>query len=67
MNSLGLKKKKKKKEKKIIIIFCTFLSLFGLTTFLISLITVQGVVTGQLAPLRFDPWKGWHLIECTKE
>ena len=33
--------------------------------------TVHGVVTGQLAPLHFDPWKVWLLfdnicIECTR-
>ena len=52
-------------------VLCSFLSLFGLTTLLFSLTTVHGVVTCQLAPLRFDPWKVWLLfdnicIECTK-
>ena len=65
MNSLGLKKKRNE------YVLCTFLSPFGLTTLLFSLTTVQGMVTGQLAPLRFDPWKVWLLfdnicIECTK-
>ena len=46
-------------------LFCRYLAL------LFSLTTVHGVVTGQLAPLRFDPWKVWLLfdnicIECTK-
>ena len=63
--------KKKKKKKRDESVLCTFLSLFGLTTLLFSLTTVHGVVTGQLAPLRFDPCKVWLLfdntrIECTK-
>ena len=60
MNSLGLKKKKKKNNKSVL---CTFLSLFGLTTLLFCLTIVHGVVTGQLAPLRFDPWKVWLLFD----
>ena len=50
MNSEGLKTKQNKQ-------ICTFLSLFDLTTLMFSLTTVHGVVTGHLAPLRFDPWK----------
>ena len=66
MNSLGLKKKKNDES-----VLCTFLSLFGLTTLLFSLTTVHGVVTGQLAHLRYDPWKVWLLFDnicivCTK-
>ena len=44
-------------------VLCTFLSLFSLTTLLFSLTTVHGVVTGQLAPLCFDPWKVWLLFD----
>ena len=59
MNSLGLNKKR------------IFSVAIWLNHFAIYLTTVHGVVTGQLAPLRFDPWKVWLLfdnicIECTK-
>ena len=70
MKSLGLKNNNKKTKTKRI---CTlhFSVAIWLNILLFSLTTVQGVITGQLAPLRFDPWKVWLLfdnicIECTK-